>query len=405
MNLPLALAKRYLISKKSHNAINLISLISVCGVAVITMAMVCTLSVFNGFQNMVASFFSSLDPELRIEAAKGKTFLITDPDIKKIESLAQIDVFTQVLEETVLLKYGDRQLPAIMKSVSNNFNKLTSIDSIIVGGQFILKDSVVSYAILGIGLSNQLGVKAGFLRPIDVFIPHNKGKVNLLRPEDAFSSGLLFAGGEFVVNQAKYDDNLFIAPIEFGRSLLGENDIVSAIELKLKPGSNIDKAEKEIQSILGDKFIVLNRMEQQADSFRIMQLEKLFSYIMLVFILLIASFNVIGSLSMLIIDKKQDIVTLKNIGASDTFIRHIFHLEGFLISLSGAVVGLIIGVALCVIQQKFGVIKLGNDVGMFVTDAYPVAVEWKDILWVTLAVSVLGLLAPIYPVRVLSNRK
>ena len=272
--------------------------------------------------------------ELKIEPAKGKTFYVSDSLIKEIKNLPEIDIFAEVLEETALLKYGERQLPAILKSVSSNYNELTSIDSIILNVRFILSDSIVNYATIGVGLAGQIGIRAGFVRPLEVSVPKAKKKLNILKPQEALSTGLLFAGGEFIVNQAKYDDNLLIAPIEFARELFGEPDMVSSIELKLKKGVNIDRFEKHLQNILGNKYKVLNRYEQQADSFKIMQMEKLFSYIMLIFILIIASFNIIGSLSMLIIEKKDDIKTLKNLGANDGLIKRIFYIEGFLISIS-----------------------------------------------------------------------
>lgn len=404
MNLPFRLAKRYLISKKSHNAINIISLVSVCGVAVITMALICTLSVYNGFQDLISSLYSTLDPELKIELVKGKAFHTSDSIVNKIRRMPEVDVFTEVLEENALISYSGRQIPATVKGVSANYEEQTSIDSIIHNGKFLLTDGVADYATLGIGLASQLGVNAGFVKPLDIYVPKRTGKINMGNPAESFRDGQLFVGGVFSVNQAQYDDQLLIAPIDFARDLFGDENMVTSLELRLKKGTNADAFQHSLESMLGDNFRVLNRMQQQSESFRIMQIEKWMTFLILVFILMIATFNVIGSLSMLIIDKQADIQTLQNLGADDSFIRRVFLLEGVMISGGGAVVGIFFGVVLCLLQENFGLLRLGDASGMFIVDAYPVKLIWTDILWVILCVSLLGFFAAIYPVRALSTR-
>ncbi|MEG1615991.1 MAG: FtsX-like permease family protein [Bacteroidales bacterium] len=405
MNLPLRLAQRYLISKKSHNAINLISLVSVCGVAVITAALICTLSVFNGFQDLISTLYSAFDPELKVERVKGKYFHTTDSLIADLREMPEIAIFSEVLEENALINYDGRQLPALVKGVSPNFEHLSSIDRIIVNGKFRLKDQVTNYATLGVGLASQLGVNAGFVRPLELYVPKRTGKINLANPADSFNEGRLFVGGVFRVNQMQYDDQLLIASIDFARDLFGEENLVSSIQLKLKPDVNPEAFKKQLKKQLGDDYRVLNRMEQQADSFRIMEIEKWVTYLIMVFILMIAAFNVVGSLSMLIIDKKADVDTLKKLGASDSLIGKIFLFEGWLITGVGAFVGVILGVSLCLAQQYFGIMRLGDASGMFIVDSYPVLLLWSDLISVVITVGVIGFFAAIYPVRALTKTK
>lgn len=405
MNLPFLLARRYLISKKSHNAINIISYVSVCGVAVITMALICTLSVYNGFQDLISTLYSSFDPDLKVELVKGKYFHVTDKPIEELRKMPEINVFTEVLEENALLNHNGRQLPALIKGVSPNFKKLSSIDSIVVNGRFMLTDSVVDYATIGVGLAAQLGVNAGFVRPIDVYVPKRTGRINLSNPASSFREGQLFVGGVFRVNQAQYDDQLLLAPIDFARDLFGDEGMVSSIELKLNKRVNLPDFEKKLQKQLGGDFRVLNRMEQQADSFRIMQIEKWVTFLIMIFILLIATFNVVGSLSMLIVDKREDIQTLKKLGADDSFVRRVFLYEGWLIVGVGACVGVLLGIGVCWLQQTFGLLRLGNASGTFIVDAYPVKLVFTDVLWVVAALSLIGFLATYYPVRALTTTK
>ncbi|WP_018665803.1 FtsX-like permease family protein [Bacteroides gallinarum] len=406
MSLPFFIARRYLFSKKKHNAINIISGISVCGVALATLALVCTLSVFNGFQDMVAGFFTAFDPELKITVREGKVFDPLDPRIQQVRALPEIDVWTETLEENAMVQYKDRQAMAVIKGVENNFGQLTSIDSLLYGaGEFVLNDSVVDYGFMGVELVSELGTGIQFVDPLRVYAPKRNVRVNVANPSAAFNQDYLFSpGAVFVVNQQKYDARYILAPLSFARRLFDYDTEVSAIELKLKPGSNTDAIQKKMERILGDGFAVQNRYEQQADVFRIMEIEKLISYLFLTFILTVACFNVIGSLSMLILDKREDTETLRNLGADDRLIARIFLFEGRMISVSGATVGIVLGLLLCFLQQRFGLISLGGGNGSFVVDAYPVSVHATDIIVVFVTVIAVGFLSVWYPVRYLSKR-
>jgi lipoprotein-releasing system permease protein len=406
VNLPFYIARRYLFSKKKHNAINIISGISVCGVALATLALVCTLSVFNGFQDMVAGFFTAFDPELKITIREGKVFDPNEGRVRQVRALPEIDIWTETLEENAMVQYKDRQAMAVIKGVEDNFEQLTSIDSLLYGtGEFILKDSLVDYGVLGVELISELGTGIQFVDPLQVYAPKRNVRVNIANPTAAFNRDYLFSpGAVFVVNQQKYDARYILTSLSFARRLFNYDTEVSAIELKLKPGSNVNAVQKKMENILGDRFVVLNRYEQQADVFRIMEIEKFISYLFLTFILAIACFNVIGSLSMLILDKREDVETLRNLGADDRLIARIFLFEGRLISVFGAFFGIILGLLLCFLQQHFGLISLGGGNGSFVVDAYPVSVHLTDVILVFVTVIAVGFLSVWYPVRYLSKR-
>ena len=405
MNFPFYIAKRYLFSKKSHNAINVISGISVCGVALATLAMVCTLSVFNGFQDMVATFFTAFDPQVKITSVKGKVFDGSLPVLSEVRNMPEIAVYSESVEDNAMVQYKGRQVMAVIKGVEDNFDRLTPIDSILFGrGDLILHDEVVDYAIPGLQLLSTLGSGIRFLDPLEVYAPKRGGKINMSNPMSSFVSDRLFSSGlTFTVNQEKYDASYIITSLQFARNLFQYDKEVSAVNLRLTPEANEKDVISKIKKLLGDDFYVRNRYEQQADTFKIMEIEKLISYIFLTFILLIACFNVIGSLSMLIIDKKNDVQTLRNLGASDSQVVRIFLFEGRMISFIGAVAGVILGLVLCLIQQEYGIISLGNS-GSFVVDAYPVSVHAWDIVLIFVTVIVIGFISVWYPVRYLSRR-
>ena len=405
MNFPFYIAKRYLFSKKSHNAINVISAISVCGVALATLALVCTLSVFNGFQDLVATFFTAFDPQLKITAVKGKVFDGQDPRILQIRELPEVELCSESLEDNIMVQYQDKQTMAVLKGVEDNFDRLTPIDSILFGrGELILHDEVVDYAIPGIQLLSTLGASIRFLDPLEIYAPKRGAKVNLANPSTAFSTGQLFSSGlVFAVNQEKYDGSYILTSLRFARDLFQYTSEVSASNMKLKPEADTDAVKEKIEQILGEDFCVSDRYEQQADTFRIMEIEKLISYLFLTFILVIASFNVIGSLSMLIIDKRDDVNTLRNLGANDNQIVRIFLFEGRMISFIGASLGVVLGLFLCWLQQKYGLIALGSS-GTFVVDAYPVSVHLTDVIVIFITVLAVGFLSVWYPVRFLSKR-
>ena len=406
MNFPFYIARRYLFSKKSTHAINVISGISMVGVAVATMALVVTLSVFNGFHDLVASFFTQMDPQLKVVPVKGKTALAADPILTKIRQLPEVEVATECLEEQALAVYHDRQMMVKVKGVDDNFAQLTHIREILEGdGDFELHAADMSYGIPGLGVAYQLGLGYTYEQPLKIFAPRREGQLNMANPTEGFVVDELFSPGVvFCMKQGKYDKNYILTSIAFTRHLFDLEGRLSSLELRLKPGSNFDRVKAQMQELAADQFKVLDRYEQQDDTFRIMKVEKLIAYVFLTFILIIACFNIIGSLSMLIIDKKDDVVTLRNLGATERQITRIFLFEGRLISAVGAVLGIIIGLLLCWMQQQYGFVRLGSSEGSFVVDAYPVSVHPWDVVLIFLTVLAVGFLSVWYPVRYFSKR-
>ena len=395
------IARRYLFSRKSRNTINIISIISVCGVALATMALVVTLSVFNGFRDMVASFFTAFDPELKVTLVEGKILPADDPALTKLRQYEGIEVYTEVLEDQALIVGNERQWVINIKGVEDNFQQQADIDGILYGdGEFILHADVLDYGIMGIRLAQQLGLGTAYDGGLPIYAPRRGERVNMANPMASFNKDELYSPGVvFAVNQSQYDARYILTSISFARRLFDRQGMVSAIELRLKPGVKLSRAKSEIRELLGDRFLVQDRYEQQEDTFRIMQVEKLIAYLFLSFILLVACFNIIGSLSMLMIDKKADVQTLRALGANDRQTSQIFLLEGWLISGFGAAVGIIFGLLLCWLQIEFGFIKLGNSEGAFIIDTYPVSVHATDILLIFATVLAAGFLAVWLPVR------
>lgn len=399
------IAQRYLFSKKSTNAINIISGISMVGVAVATMALVVTLSVFNGFHDLVANLFTSFDPQLKVVPLKGKTAAADDPVLDSIRHLPQVDVATECMEDQALAVYNGRQAMITLKGVDDNFSELTRINEILYGdGEFSLSAANLQYGTVGIRLAEQLGMAAyweGFLK---IYAPMRKGQLDMGNPMGGFvEDSLISPGVVFMVKQAKYDKGHVIAPISFARKLFGQQGMVSSLELRLKNGSDIDAVKAEMNKMAGGRFKVLDRFEQQEDTFKIMKVEKLIAYIFLTFILVVACFNIIGSLSMLIIDKKDDVATLRCLGADERLIQRIFVYEGRMISAIGAVAGIALGLLLCWLQQTYGLVSLGQSSGSFIVEAYPVSVHPEDIVIIFLTVIAVGWLAVWYPVRMASR--
>ena len=406
MNFPSYIARRYLFSKKSTHVINVISGISIVGVAITTMALVVTLSVFNGFHDLVASFFTSFDPQLKITPAMGKTVAADDPVLTQIQQLPQVEVATECVEDMALAIYKGRQAMVMIKGVDDNFGQLTHINEILMGeGDFSLHAADLDYGIPGIRLADQLGTGYYYDEPMHIYAPRREGQLDMTAPEEAFEEEELYSPGViFNVKQSKYDKNYILTSISFARRIFAQQGMLSSLELRLKPGSNFDKVKSEIKKACGDKFIVRDRFEQQDDTFKIMKIEKLIAYIFLTFILMVACFNIIGSLSMLIIDKKNDVVTLRNLGASDKQIVRIFLFEGRMISAIGAIIGIIIGLLLCWAQQTFGIVALGTSSGNYVVDAYPVSVHPEDIVLVFITVLIVGFLSVWYPVNYFAKK-
>lgn len=397
------IAKRYLFSKKSHNAINIISGISAAGVGVGAMALVCVLSVFNGFELLISDMFSSFDPDLKITLTQGKTFDANSPELNSVRKMKTVAYFTEVVEENALLRFKDKQMPATIKGVSDDFEKMTRIDSIMYDGNFVLNDGAFERAVPGVGVASTLGLGAHFIDPLYIYAPKRTSKINLLRPENSFNQMGTFVSGIFSVKQLQYDDHYVLVSIKLARDLFEyEKTKVTSIELKLADGTDHAQVQKQIRTVLGKGYQVKNRYEQQESFFKIMKIEKWFTYLILCFILLIASFNIIGSLSMLIIDKKEDIATLRNLGANNQLIKRIFLFEGWMISLVGAITGIALGAFMCLLQQHFGILKLGTG---YVVDAYPVQTNVLDLLLVFITVLVMGFLAAYYPVRYIRTKE
>ncbi len=406
MNFPFYIAKRYLFSKKSTNAINIISGISVVGVAVATMALVVTLSVFNGFHDLVATFFTSFDPQLKITPLEGKSAPADDPLLLKVKQLPQVDVATECVEDNALAIFKDKQAMVVVKGVEDNFTELTHITDILYGdGEYSLHAANLEYGILGIRLAVALGTGARFRDYLKIYAPKREGQLDMAQPTEGFvEDSLLSPGVVFSVQQAKYDRSYIITSLGFARNFFDKEGQLSSLEIRLKAGSNFDAVKKEIRKIVGERYKVEDRYEQQADTFRIMKIEKLIAYFFLTFILMVACFNIIGSLSMLMIDKKDDVVTLRNLGATDKQIVQIFLFEGRMISAAGAVVGILLGLLLCWLQQTYGLVSLGSSSGSFVIDAYPVSVHPTDIILIFITVLAVGFLAVWYPVRYFAKR-
>lgn len=409
MSASLRIAWRYLFAKKSHNAINIVSAVSAAGVAVVTAAMVIVLSVMNGFGALVERMFSAFDPDLKVTAVEGKHFRTDSDGFRRLRELDCVAVYSETVEETGLIEFSGKQVPALLKGVDDNFTSLTSIDSIITDGTFSVTDwfddgtgfpqRAFERSVLGIGLANQIGIGAHFVGGIKVYAPKREGKVNMLRPDRNFNHAATFISGIFAVNQTKYDDKYMLISLPLARQLFDyDASEATAVELRLVPSANVRKAKREISALLGSGFSVKDRYEQQEDFFRIMQVEKALTVILMLLILLIASFNIIGSLSMLMIDKRDDTVILSNLGADTAMLRRIFLYEGWLISLLGAAAGLVLGIAVSLGQEYFGWIKLGTGTE-YIISSYPVQVQAPDVLLVAVVVLLLGWLAAWIPSR------
>lgn len=400
------IARRYLFSKKSTNVINIISAISVIGVMVATMAMVVVMSVFNGFSDLVATFFTTFDPQIEIRPTSGKTVAADSPALMEIKRMDDVEVATECVQDQALAIYGDRQAMVIIKGVEDNFTQLTRINDICYGdGAFDLHAADLQYGTPGIRLAQSLGMPARYDGYLNVYAPRRNGQIDMSNPMEGFVvDSLISPGVVFCVQQGKYDKNYIITSIHFARMLFQCDGEISSLALKLKSGSDIAAVKQNIQAVCGDQFRVLDRYEQQEDTFNIMKIEKLMGYIFLTFILVVACFNIIGSLSMLIIDKKQDVETLRSLGARQSLLRCIFIAEGWLISIIGAVFGVILGLLLCLLQQQYGIVSLGQSSGSFVVDAYPVSVHYSDVLVVFLTVIAVGFISVLYPTRIKKSR-
>lgn len=405
MKFPFYIGRRYLFSKKSHNAINIISFISVCGIAVATMALVCTLSVFNGFENLVSQMFSVFDPDLKVQPATGKVFDVSDAKVQKAVSLPEVEVAVQTLEENALLKYGEKQSPVLVRGVSDNFRQAVDVSRLLVVGGFDFKQGDLDYAALALGLASRLDARTEYITPIELFSPIRAAKVNLANPSTAFVQRTLFPCGVFTQNDSKLEESLLLVSMDVARDMFRYDEgTVSSLDIKLRKGADAEQTKHKIQSLLGERYEVKNRFEQQADTFKMVQVEKWVTFFILTFVAIIAIFNVIGSLTMLIIEKERDIATLQSLGASNKVIASVFMIEGWLISLIGATIGIVMGLILCVLQETFGFLKLNAGGAAYLVDAYPVEVRWSDLTVIFFSVILIGFLAVLLPANSLKKR-
>ena len=399
MNLPLHIARRYLFSKKSHNAIHLISLVSVLGVAVASLAMVCVLSAFNGFQDLLSTLYSRFDPEIKITAVHGKSFQADSPAFEAVKTHGNVALLTECLEENCLARYKDSQTSVIVKGVSESFAGMSGIDETVFAGSFRLEDEGIPMASIGAGVASILATGYSMIDPITLYAPRRNGSVSLVDPSSAFLTRRIALTAAFCIGQPEYDDRYVLTPIAFARDLFGfAPGEVTSIELKLKDSRQLQRTKADIRQWLGADFQVLDLQEQKAEFFHVTRMEKAVTYLMLSFILLIALFNVIGSLSMLILEKKNDAGILTFLGADTKTVRRIFLYEGWMIAGAGGLLGIVLGTLLCLAQQRFGLVRLGGG-GSFIVDAYPVVIRPADLALVLVTVLAVSIPSVWWPVH------
>lgn len=405
MRLQLFIALRYLFSKKSHNIINIISMICAGGVCVATIALICTLSVYNGFQNIISGVISSFDPDLKVTLAEGKIFDLSEPQ-QKLQTIEPIELICPVLEETALIRGKEKQTFVTVKGVPHNYNEAVNADSVIEAGKFKLEDENGIYTVLGAALFNQIDASVGYDNPVSFYAPKYATKVNIANPNQSFNTQYAYISGIYATHQFEIDSKYAFLPLQYAQEMFNYNGLVSALEIKIKD-DDIESAKTAIQNALGEKYVVQDKMEQHQDFYKMMKIEKWITFLILFFILMIAVVNIIGSLTMLILEKKNDIQTLKHLGATSSFIQQVFLLEGWLISALGTIAGLAIGLILCLIQEYFGIIKLGNgsDDGTFFIQAYPVYVQWTDILIILSTTLIAGLFIAWIPTRYIKKKE
>jgi len=390
-----------LVSKKKQNIINIISAISVGGIIVGTMALVIVLSVFNGFSILIDTFFSSFDPDLKITPVEGKMFDPQKFEFEKVKNVPGVIHYAEIIEEVSLLKYGTQIYPAIVKGVPENYTQYTAIDSLIIDGKFMLEDQGINYAVVGQGVAYNLGIRPEFTDHIMVYVP-KKGNQVSLNPARAINHNYIFASGVFAVLE-EIDSKYIIVSKKFAADLFESENQVSTVELGINPAANQKKVQKEVEKILGRQFHVKNKYQQHDLIYKTMQSEKWAAYLILVFILIIASFNILSSLSMLIIDKKEDIHIFRSMGASSKTIGRIFLFEGWLISIVGAIIGTLLGLFVSWLQIQFEIIPLPSN-GSFLISAYPVKIVYSDILLILSVVLLIGFIASWYPIKFISQK-
>lgn len=391
MNLSLNIALRYLRAKKGHTAVNIISIISVLGVVVTTAALICVLSVFNGFHDLIKDKLSNVDPDIAITATMGKTINDADSVMKVASSIPGVAKVMPVVEDNALAIFADFSMPLKLKGVPKNYSELTGIDSVVVEGDFLLDDGVSRYAVLGVGPAVNLNARPGSLRMLQLYAPQRRGQVDINDPMNAFTEDSVFVSGVFMVQQKNYDNDMVFVPIDLARELFDYTTEATQVEVKLAPGTSESDVMGQLEAQLGASYTVKNRIMQQDASFRLVNMEKWITFLLLAFIMVIATFNVISTLSLLIIEKDESIRTFRSLGATDKQITRIFVTEGWLIALVGAVIGVVVGLVLCLCQQQFGWLKLSANADAVIVQSYPVSVVWTDVMVVFMLVAAVGL--------------
>ena len=399
MNLAWLFAQRYFVARKSTNAINIIAAVSVIGMMVGTMALLLVLSVFNGFEDLVTSLYNSFNPDLKVETRIGKTFEVDSSTIYKLEHLPGIKAVSEVLEENALIRYNDKDMVGRLKGVDDKFIDVSGIDSTIVGGKYMLTDAdSLNYAVVGLGIQAMLGVNiANQFSRLEIYMPRRQGKVSTTSPENAFKQQIIYPIGVYAIQQ-DFDAKYTIVPLQFMRNLLDyDTPQVSALEIALLPNANMATVQTAVEQLLGKDFKVADRYQQDEFLYKVMRTEKWAVYLILTFILIIAAFNIVGSLSMLVIEKKHDLGILRAMGANSQFIRRVFMLEGILLGGVGGAMGMLLAFVICLAQQHFKLLRLAGDT--FLIDAYPVSMRWFDFLMVGITVIVIALLAAYFPAQ------
>ncbi len=404
MGVLLKIALRYLVSKKAHNAVNIISIISVLGVVVTTAALVCVLSVFNGFRGLIMSRLALLDPQIEVTATLGKTIADADSVLAVARATPGVELAMPVIADNALAIFADYQMPVRLKGVPDDYNRLTDVDSVIVDGRWQLHDQVASYAVVGVGPALRLHVRPEYLIMMQLYAPQRQGSVNMANPMGAFTADSLFVAGVFQLQQNSYDNDLMYVPIDMARRLFDYEREATAVELRLEPGADEAAVMTRLTQQLGSAYTIKNRLMQQATAYRLVNIEKWMAFLLMTFILIIATFNVVSTLSLLIIEKDESIATLRSLGASDSQITRIFVIEGWLIALVGAVAGIVLGLLLCLGQQQFGWLKLGGDPATMIVRSYPVEVVWTDLIVVALLVAAIGALTSLVTTLVMRRR-
>ena len=404
MSLPLKIAWRYLVSKKGHQAVNIISIVAVCGVVVATAALICVLSVFNGFRGLIMGKLAMLDPQVAVTATLGKTVNDADSVIQVIQAIPGVDRVMPVVEDQALAIYGEMQMPVRLKGVPDDYNTMNDMDSVIVDGTWMLRDQVSHFAVAGAGPAVRLMVRPEFMGMVRLYAPRRQGRVNMANPMGAFRQDSVFVAGIFQLQQNSYDADLIFVPLDMARQLFDYETEATQIEVKLAPGASEQQVMDAISRALGNSYQVKNRLMQQREAYRLVNIEKWMAFLLLAFILVIATFNVISTLSLLIIEKDDSIATLRALGANDRQISRIFVLQGWLITLAGAVTGVVIGLVLCLCQQQFGWLRLSGDPANMIISAYPVEVQWTDVIVTLALVAAVGLLTSMVTALIMRRR-